>query len=259
MEEKTMVYKNAVVVVVKCNGKILRESDGCVEIPFGSEYTILIKNLESKRAVVDVEIDGETVTDPRVVIDANSSLELVGFKKGSEVKNRFKFIEKTKEISDYRGDKIEDGIIRVEVWFEKPIEYVTSTWTYSWPTQKEFWWGSGWQLTNDYILYSNRSESVGCSNSCHYCSSMISDSQQNKEGITVEGSDTSQKFTPTHVNTLEDKSTVITLKLCGKVLGNVKVEVPLTVDTKLTCKYCGRVSKSSAKFCSRCGARLLSR
>ncbi len=45
-----MMYKQNFVVVVKCNGKILREQDSdVVYLPFGAEYSILLKNKDSRR------------------------------------------------------------------------------------------------------------------------------------------------------------------------------------------------------------------
>ena len=35
-----------------------------------------------------------------------------GFMEGMVARNKFRFIEKTKQISDYRGDRVDDGIIR---------------------------------------------------------------------------------------------------------------------------------------------------
>jgi len=117
-----MVYKDRFVAVVKCNGKVLREKDDTVTLPFGSEYSLLLKNLESRKAVVNVSIDGQDVVDGSLILDPNSEVELEGFLKGYQVKNKFKFIQKTEEITKHRGDRIDDGVIRIEYRFEKKIE-----------------------------------------------------------------------------------------------------------------------------------------
>ena len=44
-----MMYNNKLVAAIKSNGKVLREFGEEVYIPFGSEYSILIKNLHSVR------------------------------------------------------------------------------------------------------------------------------------------------------------------------------------------------------------------
>jgi hypothetical protein len=58
-----MMYSNRFVCSVKVNGKILREQSGTVTLPFGCEYEILLKNLNSRRAMVSVSVDGKDATD----------------------------------------------------------------------------------------------------------------------------------------------------------------------------------------------------
>ena len=43
------MYLNKVAVAIKSNGKVLREQGDNVYIPFGSEYSIQVKNLNSVR------------------------------------------------------------------------------------------------------------------------------------------------------------------------------------------------------------------
>lgn len=114
-----MVYKERFVAVLKSNGKILREHDSVVTLPFQSEYSILMKNLESRKAQVKITIDGKDVLDGSLLVMPNSTFELEGFLEGCRTTNKFKFIQKTKEIIEHRGDKIDDGLIRVEFIYEK--------------------------------------------------------------------------------------------------------------------------------------------
>ncbi len=115
-----MVYQQKLVVVIKYNGKILREVDNTVLIPFLAEYEIFIKNLESRDAVIKISIDGEDVLDNQsIIIKANSSCLLEGFLKGNKVSNKFKFIQKTGKIQDHRGDRVDDGLVRIEYQFTK--------------------------------------------------------------------------------------------------------------------------------------------
>ena len=126
------MYLQKLVAAVKVNGKVLRENDGTIYVPFNSEYSITIKNLESVKAVVSISIDGTNVTDNReLIVMPNSSVELEGFIKNKKVANKFKFIERTSAISNYRGNKLEDGLIRISFKFEKkqpnvPIYYINS-------------------------------------------------------------------------------------------------------------------------------------
>ena len=56
-------------------------------------------------------------------------LDLERFVEGYSMSSgpKFKFIEKTQEISDFRGDKAEDGLIRIEFQFENK-HYQISCW-----------------------------------------------------------------------------------------------------------------------------------
>ena len=57
-----MMYNNKLAVALKANGKVLREQKDKVYVPFGTEYTILIKNLNTVRASFTIEIDGQDAT-----------------------------------------------------------------------------------------------------------------------------------------------------------------------------------------------------
>lgn len=116
-----MTYKDNFVVEVKADGQILRVKDGSVYLPFGCEYSILLKNLNSRKASVKVSIDNEDVLDGNsLILNPLVTHELQGFLRGITAKNRFRFIQKTKEIQEHRGDKVGDGLVRVEFAFEKP-------------------------------------------------------------------------------------------------------------------------------------------
>jgi hypothetical protein len=118
-----MMYESKLVASLKANGKILREFKDTVYIPFGSEYSFLLKNLNTTRALVNVFIDGEDMTPGGLVLNAGQEVDLERSIKGGNLKegNRFKFIERTQAIEDGpRGVKLEDGLVRIEFQFEKP-------------------------------------------------------------------------------------------------------------------------------------------
>lgn len=225
-----MVHKENFVVAIKNNGSILREVfSNTVYLPFGSEYSILLKNLNSVSAVVDVDIDGSSV-GKGIIVRPNSSTELEGFLEGLSVKNRFKFIQKTKEISDYRGDHIDDGIVRVEYRFEKLFQpvYRSSTIWYNYTAPPTYYWDN---------IYTN-------------CCA-------NDDGITVKGSDIDQKFNVGYTNDLEEVSHVISMTLKGITENSVEVKKPITTKSKQKCDTCGRISSYGSKFCYNCGTRLV--
>jgi len=262
-----MVFKKNFIVVVQVNGKPLREGNGDVLIPFGSEYSIYLKNLESRDALADISVDGKDVLDGNsIVVKANSSTEIHGYMDGSVVRKRFKFIPMTEKIEEYRGIKPEDGLIRVEFRFEKevePIQYTITTtsspctvWHYNLST-------CGWNdsshmisradsLSSDSGVYNNylntalQTKGVGdISLSC--CGDL---------GITVEGSKTTQQFRPTYIGTLETQSHVVVLRLVGRKEDETQVIRPVFAREKITCPTCGTRNSTRVNFCGECGTNL---
>lgn len=145
-----MMYSNKLAIAVKSNGKVLREFDkDKVYVPFGTEYTLLIKNLNTVRAQVRVTIDGTDATDGTwLIVGAGQEMELTRFIKNGNLNqgNRFKFIERTAAIENGpRGVGIEDGLIQVEYQFERVYEYkpeIKHIWSPPpplWPVKRERW------------------------------------------------------------------------------------------------------------------------
>lgn len=267
------MYNSGLVCVVKSNGKILREDKDVCFLPFNSEYSLLIKNLETRNVLAKISIDGQDVLDGNsLIIHPNTEIELEGFMKGSIAKNKFKFIKKTKEISDYRGDKIDDGIIRIEYQFEKIIPVVSSDY-YHYHYHNYYYpypWTIGTLTLNDTTLpnssvtytssncsvgdvKNSSNEEKGCVsvNNCYFASM-----PQIDDGITVKGSEINQNFTYGNIGALEDTKRVIILRLIGTKESGKIVEKPLTIQSRKLCPTCGKKSKSHLKFCSNCGTFL---
>jgi hypothetical protein len=268
------MYFNNFVVSLKVDGKFLRENNEKVNLPFNSEYSIYLKNMSGQKATVLIEIDGKNVLDGnRVVISPNSAIDLQGFMDGNEVKNKFRFIKRTEDIENFRGINPEDSLIAVHFQFEKiqpePIiyPYVYSPyywWTYPNPpytvTISSTWNNNAYGNNN--VIYRSYNNNTGGSNS----SPQIFNNQSlpaqdfnsmryNDAGITVKGNDISQQFYPTYIGQLEDQSSTIVLKLVGFDKDNN--DKPIFVKDKITCPTCGKVNRSSNKFCVGCGTRLL--
>ena len=114
------MYHKKFVTCIKVNGKVLRENDGEVAIPFGSEYSILLKNMNSVRAQARATIDGEDASG-WLILQPKGELDLKRFIKNNNLDkgNKFKFIERTSKIENHRGIGVEDGLISVEYKFEK--------------------------------------------------------------------------------------------------------------------------------------------
>jgi len=274
-----MMYNNNFVVVIKCNNKVLREHNNCVRLPFGSQYSVLLKNLDSRKAVASVNVDGDSVCDgDRIIVPPNSSVELKGKMRGGRVSHKFKFIERTKEISNHRGNRADDGLVRVEYWFER--QQREPTWYYdSYPIkpikcggQFDSPWDSGTSSDvtvgasggfSSGTVYSNFSDSSNVTRRSF--SPTVSETTKMKSskiapktdvGITVQGSKTKQDFITGYTRTLESHSTVIVIHLKGKTKQGRKLHKEVTTRTKFRCPTCGRKSKSYAKWCHNCGTNL---
>jgi hypothetical protein len=116
------MHNEKLVTCIKVAGKVLREQKDQVFIPFGSEYSIYLKNLNTVRALVRIQLDGVDVTDGTdLVVQPNSSIDLERFMKKGNLSqgNRFKFIERSGKVEAHRGVQAEDGLLRVEFQFEK--------------------------------------------------------------------------------------------------------------------------------------------
>ena len=276
-----MMYKERFIAVIKYKGKVLRERNDVVSLPFGSEYSLQLKNLESRKAVVEVSVDGEDVLNGHsLIVQPNSTMELKGFMDGMSAKNRFKFIKKTKEIVNHRGDHLDDGIVRVAFRFEKKkvSKIVEETKVYTYP--RVYWdyrcpWCGNWPCTcpkwyssspihcffNDSdssggLSSSNNADITTCSvNNFSYTAGDLG-APLDDEGITVKGSKIKQDFVYGSTRELEEDSSVIILRLRGTTQKGTVVKKPVTVRTKLICPTCGRKSKSTKRFCGNCGTCL---
>lgn len=255
-----MVYFSKMVVALKINGKFVREQDSVVKIPFGSEYNLFLKNLNSRDALVKINIDGSDVLDGnQIIVRANSSIELEGFMQGNKVKNKFKFIEITKEIEEYRGIKGEDSLIRIEVRYEKekPIfrPHYDIWYTGTWNVHDSSY---TWEGNDDNVTYTKTSSIGGCSsrNEPAVFSCLTSNVNNSDLGFTAMGSETYQQFHNAYIGDLEENSYVHIIKLSGYHENKDKVKQVITTKTKLICSSCGLQSSSENKYCPRCGTFL---
>ena len=248
------MYNQKLVASIKANSKVLREFKDTVYIPFASEYSILLKNLNTTRAVVNVFIDGENVVPGGLVIDPGRTVDLERWIKNGNLSegNKFKFIERTTAIEDGpRGIKLEDGLIRVEYQFEIPRPVLNiPTWNSSTLTRGISGSTGDWASPMG-ATYSTTNASL---NSFNVTASGAS--FQNETGITVPGSKSTQSFQHTTVGALDPTVHNIVLKLVGDLGDNKPVERAVTVKAKPKCTTCGKMNKAHAKFCVECGTAL---
>lgn len=261
-----MTYKKNFVVAVKVDGKVLRESGEEVQLPFGSEYSVLLKNLNAVRAMAQISIDGKEA-GPWCILEPNSTVEIERFNNSGNKKqgNRFKFVERNSAVEEYRGIQAEDGLIRVEFkkekFFELPkvVEHHTYHHHYPYypyiPKIEPFW------PHQPSITWCNNSTLGALSSPVRAmqmmkCSLDVSEqsAKPNEAGITVQGGLSNQEFVSVSGFQCEP-SEVISLKLIGKH-GPVEITRPVTVDIRAKCQTCGKRAKANAKFCSVCGTSL---
>ena len=264
------MYNNKLAVALKSNGKVLREFGEEVYVPFGSEYSIFIKNLNSVRALVKVSVDGIDVGDgTRFVIDGDDTMDIERFIKNGNFNegNRLKFIERTQNVEKHRGVGIEDGLVRIEFNFEKVIvhQYHSSGLIGQWINDNTH---DGFGTSNARGLLKNATYTTSSvAGAVNYSAdvksvNLVQDVEQiinnveNDAGITVPGSVSDQQFQQANWFATENETHVIVLKILGETKNNVQVKRAVTVKAKSKCSSCGRTNKATAKFCTECGTSL---
>ena len=273
------MYNSKLVASIKANGKVLREFKDTVYIPFGSEYSILLKNLNTVRALINVYIDGDNVVPGGLVLNAGQEVDLERAIRNGNLNegNKFKFIERTSNIEDHRGVKLEDGLIRVEYQFEKVYKRQDGI---QWNqiniaapyTGQPYNGNPTWTVNNSVLRSSGHvHDGVACSDMSYAVTSMavgstitassaslqsLNAAPQSETGITVPGSKSDQKFVTASWFATEPEKHNIILKLLGETEDNKAIREPITVKKKPKCVTCGKQNKATAKFCSECGTAL---
>jgi hypothetical protein len=284
-----MMYSEKFAVAIKVGGKVLRERGDTVHIPFGTEYTIMLKNLNTVRALVTVTIDNTDVGNGvSFVVPPNDTVHLERFVKDFNTGNRFKFIERTAGIEQHRGIDISDGLIRVEYQFERvsiPLSW-NNTKVDTWPKYRDTgtptfrpygdlmgnsntYGDAGSNTVRGRESYDTHLTSTFSSNATSSnvkgLSANASDTPQyinmaavtNDVGITVPGSISNQLFHTTASFLTESASYAIVIRLLGVTEQKTPVKTAVTVKSKPRCVTCKHQNKSSAKFCTECGTSLL--
>ena len=276
------MYGNKLATAIKVDGKVLREFKDTVYIPFGSEYSILIKNLNTVRAVVNVFLDGEDVVPGGLVVDPGREVDLERWVKNGNLSagNKFKFIERTENIENGpRGIKLEDGLVRLEYQFEQPrlVINVAPVWT-TYPTWTTTYGGVSGSASPTFNVNGTlrsadfskgdqvRAMASGAINATLNSMNISASSADVHDGmatmdwcdtgITVPGSKSEQKFQHVTMGAMEAAKHSMVIKLLGDLGHNKPVTKPVTVKHKVKCTTCGRQNKHNAKFCTECGTAL---
>jgi hypothetical protein len=264
-----MTYTSKLVVAVKSAGKFVKEDrsqkDPVVYLPFGAEYSLYFKNLGSRKATVAVTIDGKDVLNGyNLIVEPGKPFELERFITEMNKGNRFKFIEKTQQISEHRGEFPEDGLVVVKFQFEAPPVLQTN-----------LWWTN--QIYNSTRIGSDPFRSSSSINCC--CDSTVYGSagvrgdvgpqgdpgvaiasaacySANVEGITAKGMVSDQAFNYGSVGPLDPEIHTVVLQLKGGTAPVPQnVHIPL-IKMKSKCDTCGTIFRGFPQFCSNCGSAI---
>ncbi len=243
------MYKNNFVATLSSNNKFFKDEGGCFLIPFDTQYSIFLKNLQRRNASVKISIDGQDVLDGKsIVVFGNSSVTLDGFLKGDMISNKFKFIRRSKKIEAYRGINPEDGLVVITFDFEEEVpetKKFTYKVTYTQPLTPPYTWTT--------FSTSNFFPTGGTSTISTHSNSSQPVSSENY-GITVAGEDIGKPINSFWLAELENKPSTIVLRLIGTDEKNNQ-KTMYTREKKI-CPTCGTKNRNHHAFCFECGTRI---
>jgi len=259
------MYSNGHVVAVQVNGKTVNDSNGKVLLPFGVEYSLMLKNRNDRKAVVRVYIDGDEVTKTgKLILEANSSLNLERYIDDMDKGAKFKFVPLGHKDVDDKGNS-EKGWVEVRFQLVKPPQMpviIHEDHIYHEHHHHNYWDYPHWKYpyyTNNPIWYSaNSGDCVGTLNNGGMnlttvnCNSNVTFSSNfsQESGATIKGNNSNQKFSYSYVGELESQETVIRFQLVGTSDKDVASQY-----TKTHCNQCGKRYEKNDIFCSKCGTK----
>lgn len=194
--------------------KIKDDSDVAVQIPFDTEYIIHLANKDqNRRALVNIRIDGRSVTKEGLILRVGETVDLERFLDTGTLNkgNKFKFIPKGESL---KCSHKEDGNIIVTVQYEKSSKPLVEYY-------EDYVSVSSSRLYIDGGSISSTSQSGWSFKAVDSMAAMSNTmtSAQLEPGVTVEGAESTQRFQHDQVKDLEDR--IDTLKI--KTLGYYKV------------------------------------
>ena len=246
-----MAFSNGFVVSVKVNGSCQKElANGTVVIPLGSDYSLYLKNTNSKGCIAKIFIDTQNVSEGGYIIPAKQSIEIERHA-FSPMKFKFVSLDSVEAImAGKSGDNSNKskGLIEVRFFAEKtkPIveehhhhHYDQIPWVTPnpWPAKPynpyaPFWYGVCERGNTNSLSFDNTGGSLSCVRGMSAGFSeeppvaFACNEQANlQDGCTVKGGYSSQEFGTSFLD-VEDSYTSIKLYLQGYV----KKEEPKVVS-----------------------------
>lgn len=246
------------IAAIKVDNKIMKSDGDRVRIPFGCEYSIYLKNIECRKAAVEITVDGKDILGgKRIILSPNESMTLERFV-GEDMNEgrKLRFIEKTEEISNFRGDKPEDGLVVITYRYEAetPI-YVNDIFN---PLCGHHIGSPLYSATTNSTLRPN-SMLDGASLNAESRSVKTKKCSMNDKGITVEGSKSSQSFRRGEIGTLEICSRREVIELVGYVAKDgITPDEECAFEGMKYCPSCGTVHEAAdeAEYCPKDGTHL---
>ena len=280
-----MAYSQRFVISLLVNGRVQKEfNDGTVELPFGSEYTLRLRNKhKDRRAVCKLFIDGDERSKNGYVIQPNSYVDIRNDSYGQGfMLVHPESVEAQDEGKDRRNTERLNGVIEGRFYLEKevPVKEVHHHHHHHprprpWPWRAPYYLdsnaveakgGPSGQSASATFGLSADAGSVECSaeSAQHTNSSrsrkhklMKSANLETVAGVTVDAGDKGQRFRAVDIDLEGD---FVTVKLLVKgIVGTEATEVAEIVDSSQTksgsyCPNCGAKRKPRrANFCGNCG------
>uniref|UniRef100_A0A6H1ZAY6 Uncharacterized protein n=1 Tax=viral metagenome TaxID=1070528 RepID=A0A6H1ZAY6_9ZZZZ len=175
-----------------------------VSLPFDEEYKIDLNNKDgNRRALVNIRIDGRAVTKDGLILRAGERVSLERFLDSGTLSKgkKFKFIPKDEE--SLRDDNPEDGQIIITVQYEKSDKPVVG------------YQGDIYSRTTTDSSSSTLTIYPTCGTTFTNTSLSTISSETYSPGITVEGSESTQRFQREKIGELEDQIDTLVIRLVG--------------------------------------------
>lgn len=299
-----MGYSNRFILCILINGVPQKElANGEVHIPFGSTFSLRLRNRHNRNAAVQIYIDGENVSGEGYKVPANDKVDIHRF---ADKDMTFKFVDLDSPEAVEHGkngpnpDKTK-GTVEARFFLEKEqpkpakVEHVHHYHPYPVPQPypvypyrpQPYWYSSNsCHLSDGGSSKSHEAMGTRCkvtktggvtgqsqNSSMDFCAAApasYTPAPDLREGATVEGYVSGQRFTKTYMDLETDYVSVkLFLKGYDPKVGPATILItetevhpglppePTPSPERRFCETCGtRIENQSAKFCSSCGAKL---